>query len=102
MKEFPFSPPPTNPAGLRNKDYNKVEDLYDTRVPLHNEDAFSHGLRFKAKVSGQRAMDAIVIAIYVTMQGVTLAVELKQYICMHIIIGMYIYICIYTSLCVCV
>lgn len=37
--------------GLRSKDYSKVEDLYDTRVPLHNEDAFGHGLRFKAKVS---------------------------------------------------
>ena len=36
---------------LRNKDYSKVEDLYDTRVPLHNEDAFTHGLKFKAKVS---------------------------------------------------
>ena len=38
-------------SGARSKDYSKVEDLYDTRVPLHNEDAFSHGLKFKAKVS---------------------------------------------------
>ncbi len=36
--------------GLRNKEYNKVEDLYDTRIPLHNEDVFEHGLRYKAKV----------------------------------------------------
>lgn len=37
--------------GLRNREYNKVEDLHDTRVPLHNEDAFQHGIQFKAKVS---------------------------------------------------
>ena len=36
--------------GLRNRDYDKVDDLYDTRVPLHNEDVFQHGIRFKAKV----------------------------------------------------
>lgn len=36
--------------GLRHKEYNKVEDLYDTRIPLHNEDVFEHGLRYKAKV----------------------------------------------------
>ncbi len=40
----------TSPSGFRNKEYNKVEDLYDTRIPLHNEDVFEHGLRFKAKV----------------------------------------------------
>ncbi len=39
-----------SPSGFRNKEYNKVEDLYDTRIPLHNEDVFEHGLRFKAKV----------------------------------------------------
>lgn len=37
-------------SGFRNKEYNKVEDLYDTRIPLHNEDVFEHGLRFKSKV----------------------------------------------------
>ena len=36
--------------GLRNRDYDKVDDLYDTRIPLHNEDVFQHGIRFKAKV----------------------------------------------------
>lgn len=34
----------------RNKEYNKVDDINDTRVPLHNEDIFQHGLTFKAKV----------------------------------------------------
>lgn len=36
---------------MRNREYNKVEDLYDTRIPLHNEEAFQHGIQFKAKVS---------------------------------------------------
>ncbi len=40
-----------NYLGLRNREYNKVEDLYDTRIPLHNEEAFQHGIDFKAKVS---------------------------------------------------
>ncbi|CAI8039048.1 Carboxyl-terminal PDZ ligand of neuronal nitric oxide synthase protein [Geodia barretti] len=42
----------TKRLGVRSKDYSKVEDLYDTRVPLHNEDAFTHGLKFKAKFIG--------------------------------------------------
>lgn len=41
-----------NCADFRNREYNKVEDLYDTRIPLHNEEAFQHGIAFKAKVSG--------------------------------------------------
>lgn len=40
----------TPSLGLRNRDYDKVDDLYDTRIPLHNEDVFQHGIRFKAKV----------------------------------------------------
>ena len=57
-----LSPPHTHPhthtlkntrLGLRNRDYDKVDDLYDTRIPLHNEDVFQHGIRFKAKVDSQ-------------------------------------------------
>uniref|UniRef100_H2XYD3 Carboxyl-terminal PDZ ligand of neuronal nitric oxide synthase protein n=1 Tax=Ciona intestinalis TaxID=7719 RepID=H2XYD3_CIOIN len=36
----------------RRKDYNLVDDSYDTRVPLHNEEAFHHGINFKAKYIG--------------------------------------------------
>ena len=36
--------------GIRKGEYSKVEDLYDTRIPLHNEEAFQHGIQFKAKV----------------------------------------------------
>ena len=33
----------------KNK-YNLVEDAYDTRIPLHSEEAFQHGIDFSAKV----------------------------------------------------
>lgn len=42
----------TKKFSFRNKEYSKVEDSYDTRIPLHNEDAFQYGLRFKAKYIG--------------------------------------------------
>ncbi|NWX85760.1 CAPON protein, partial [Nothoprocta pentlandii] len=32
--------------------YNLVEDRHDLRVPLHNEDAFQHGIAFEAKYIG--------------------------------------------------
>lgn len=34
--------------------YNLVDDRHDLRIPLHNEDAFQHGICFEAKV-GKRA-----------------------------------------------
>jgi len=36
--------------GQRNRDYNYINDTQDTRLPLHNEDAFGHGIGFKCKV----------------------------------------------------
>lgn len=35
--------------------YNLVDDGCDSRVPLHNEEAFQHGIHFQAKVSLGRA-----------------------------------------------
>lgn len=35
--------------------YNLVDDGHDLRIPLHNEDAFQHGICFEAKVGGPRA-----------------------------------------------
>lgn len=32
--------------------YNLVDDGHDLRIPLHNEDAFQHGISFEAKVRG--------------------------------------------------
>lgn len=34
----------------RNR-YNLVDDLADSRVPLHNEEAYQHGIHFQAKVN---------------------------------------------------
>ena len=33
----------------RNR-YNLVDDVADSRVPLHNEEAYQHGIHFQAKV----------------------------------------------------
>lgn len=33
--------------------YNLVDDGHDLRIPLHNEEAFQHGINFEAKVSFQ-------------------------------------------------
>lgn len=35
--------------------YNLVDDRHDLRIPLHNEDAFQHGICFEAKVGSGRA-----------------------------------------------
>ncbi|KAK7879343.1 hypothetical protein WMY93_033878, partial [Mugilogobius chulae] len=32
----------------RNR-YNLVDDLADSRIPLHNEEAYQHGIHFQAK-----------------------------------------------------
>lgn len=32
--------------------YNLVDDGHDLRIPLHNEDAFQHGISFEAKYVG--------------------------------------------------
>lgn len=37
------------PVKLKNR-YNLVDDAGDSRVPLHNEEAFQHGIHFQAKV----------------------------------------------------
>lgn len=33
--------------------YNLVDDGHDLRIPLHNEEAFQHGINFEAKVSSR-------------------------------------------------
>ncbi|GLD51646.1 carboxyl-terminal PDZ ligand of neuronal nitric oxide synthase protein-like protein [Lates japonicus] len=35
----------------RNR-YNLVDDVADSRVPLHNEEAYQHGIYFQAKYVG--------------------------------------------------
>jgi hypothetical protein len=37
---------------VSKKPYDLVsEDGYDTRIPLHNDEAFQHGIHFQAKVT---------------------------------------------------
>lgn len=33
--------------------YNLVDDGHDLRIPLHNEEAFQHGINFEAKVNSK-------------------------------------------------
>jgi len=36
---------------MKNQSYNPMcEDGYDNKIPLHNDDAFQHGIQFKVKV----------------------------------------------------
>ena len=39
------------------KQYDLVsDDGYDSRIPLHNEEAFQHGITFQAKVSTDKSV----------------------------------------------
>ena len=38
------------PGKLRRNDYDLVEEAYDSKSPVQNEDAFEHGITFKVKV----------------------------------------------------
>lgn len=36
---------------MKNQTYNLInEDGFDNRIPLHNDEAFQHGIQFKIKV----------------------------------------------------
>lgn len=45
--------------------YNLVDDGHDLRIPLHNEEAFQHGINFEAKVNPQAAVN--VLHVHVTL-----------------------------------
>jgi hypothetical protein len=39
----------------KNRDYDPMsEDGYDSKIPLHNDEAFQHGIHFNAKVLTNR------------------------------------------------
>lgn len=42
------------PGKLRRQDYDLVEEAYDSKSPVHNEDAFDHGIAFKVKYIGTK------------------------------------------------
>jgi len=36
---------------MKNQAYNSMcEEGYDNKIPLHNDEAFQHGIQFKVKV----------------------------------------------------
>jgi hypothetical protein len=36
---------------VKNRDYDPMsDDGYDSKIPLHNDEAFQHGIQFNAKV----------------------------------------------------
>lgn len=38
------------PGKLRRNDYDLVEEAYDNKSPVQDEDSFEHGIIFKVKV----------------------------------------------------
>ncbi|KAJ7334425.1 Carboxyl-terminal PDZ ligand of neuronal nitric oxide synthase protein [Desmophyllum pertusum] len=42
------------PGKLRRNDYDLVEEAFDNKSPVHNEDAFEHGIAFKVKYIGTK------------------------------------------------
>lgn len=38
------------PGKLRRNEYDLVEEAYDSKSPVHNEDALEHGITFNVKV----------------------------------------------------
>ncbi|KAH0618197.1 hypothetical protein JD844_017198, partial [Phrynosoma platyrhinos] len=41
-----------SPSARGSRRYSLVDDRHDLRLPLHNEDAFQHGIAFEAKYIG--------------------------------------------------
>jgi len=56
---------------IRHKDYNLVDDSCDPRIPLHNEEAFQHGINFKAKVSTVLVCSSLVWTIMLCVYHTT-------------------------------
>lgn len=51
---------------ISKKSYDLVsDDGYDSRIPLHNEEAFEHGITFQAKVRARN--DCVGVCLLVCM-----------------------------------
>lgn len=44
--------------------YNLVDDGHDLRIPLHNEEAFQHGINFEAKVNFPNSFRVKIVSVY--------------------------------------
>ncbi len=50
----------------KNRNYDPMsDDGYDSKIPLHNDEAFQHGIQYSAKVRSQRKSFAIRIMSFV-------------------------------------
>ncbi|XP_075761535.1 carboxyl-terminal PDZ ligand of neuronal nitric oxide synthase protein isoform X2 [Pelodiscus sinensis] len=59
--------------------YNLVDDGCDSRVPLHNEDAFQHGIHFQAKYEFKaKNIKKKKVSIVVSVDGVKVILRKKQ------------------------
>ncbi|XP_041914818.1 carboxyl-terminal PDZ ligand of neuronal nitric oxide synthase protein isoform X3 [Alosa sapidissima] len=62
----------------RNR-YNLVDDVADSRVPLHNEEAFQHGIHFQAKYEFKaKNIKKKKVSIVVSVDGVKVVQRKKQ------------------------
>ncbi|XP_075041788.1 carboxyl-terminal PDZ ligand of neuronal nitric oxide synthase protein-like isoform X2 [Mixophyes fleayi] len=63
---------------VRNR-YNLVDDGCDSRVPLHNEEAFQHGIHFQAKYEFKaKNIKKKKVSIAVSVDGVKVVMRKKQ------------------------
>ncbi|XP_053137909.1 carboxyl-terminal PDZ ligand of neuronal nitric oxide synthase protein-like isoform X2 [Hemicordylus capensis] len=66
------------PVKLKNR-YNLVDDAGDSRVPLHSEQAFEHGIHFQAKYEFKaKNIKKKKVSIVVSVDGVKVILRKKQ------------------------
>ncbi|XP_013862057.1 carboxyl-terminal PDZ ligand of neuronal nitric oxide synthase protein isoform X2 [Austrofundulus limnaeus] len=62
----------------RNR-YNLVDDVADSRLPLHNEEAYQHGISFQAKYEFKaKNIKKKKVSIVVSVEGVKVSLRKKQ------------------------
>jgi hypothetical protein len=45
---------------VKNRDYDPMsDDGYDSKIPLHNDEAFQHGIQFNAKVKQNQILNVL-------------------------------------------
>ena len=51
------------PGKLRRNEYDLVEEAYDSKSPVHNEDAFEHGIAFRVKVTPSSETQGLLVCL---------------------------------------
>ena len=44
---------------LKRAHYDLVDETSDSKIPVHTDEAFDHGIRFKARVSLQESLNCL-------------------------------------------